>query len=110
MLIDSHCHIPHRKYEKSPEQLVQDALAAGVTQLINIGTSIDENKIALETSAKFENVYSALAIYPHEDLKRDLADLMHELNAQIDSSKKVVALGECGIDITDWPGGRDLNE
>lgn len=110
MLIDSHCHIPHRKYERSIEQIVKDAQEAGVARLINIGTSLDENKIALETSEKFENVYTAIAIYPHEDLGRDLKDLINHLSAQIDSSKKVVAVGECGIDITDWPGGRDLNE
>ena len=43
MLIDSHCHLPHPKYKKSLKDLINDAKDAGVTKLINIGTSVENN-------------------------------------------------------------------
>lgn len=110
MLIDSHCHLPHRKYEKTPEQLIEDAAKDGVTKIINIGTSLDENSLALEVSSQFENVYSVLGIYPHEERGKNFDDLMTSLELQLSSSPKVVGIGECGIDITEWENGRPLDE
>jgi TatD DNase family protein len=110
MLIDSHCHLPHKKYGKPLERVINDAKEAGVVKLINIGTSLQNNLEILEVSSEFENVYSAIAIYPHDDLDKPLDVLRNELDAQLDLSKKIVAVGECGLDITDWQGGRPIDD
>lgn len=101
MLIDSHCHLPGEKYEKPTEDLIKEANWAGVTKLINIGTSLKDNLATLEVSSKFDNVYSAIAIYPHEDLDKSVDTLRQELDTQLNSSKKIVAVGECGLDINE---------
>src|SRR3972149_3307243 len=90
MLIDTHCHFPDERYGKSEDEIVKEALDAGVAKLINIGTNLKDNEKVLATLQKFPNVYAALGIYPHEELKNDLADLMIRLEKQLDSSEKVV--------------------
>ena len=110
MLIDTHCHFPDERYGKSEDEIVKEALDAGVAKLINIGTNLKDNEKVLATLQKFPNVYAALGIYPHEELKNDLADLMIRLEKQLDSSEKVVGVGECGIDISDQTEQRPIEE
>lgn len=112
MLIDSHFHLPHKKYQKTPEEIVKEAQAEDVVKLINIGTSIKENKRTLEMSKKFDNVFSSIGIYPHDDKKKSLQELEHHLEDLISNpeySKKIVGIGECGFDITNYDGGRDVD-
>ncbi len=110
MLIDSHCHLPHPKYLKSTAQIIEDAKAAGVSRFINIGTSLQDNLQNLQISDQYPEVYSALAIYPHEDIDTSLADLGRELEKQLTMSQKIVAVGECGLDITDDKEGRSIKD
>lgn len=110
MLIDSHCHIPHKNYAKEPHTLVKEAQEAGVTKLITIGTSLADNAKTLQLAEQFENMYSAIGIYPHDELEIPLHLLEVELQKQLKSAPKVKAVGECGIDITNLQGGRPLNQ
>jgi TatD DNase family protein len=108
MLVDSHCHLPHEKYLKNLEEIINEAKEAGVTKLINIGTSLEENKKAEEISRQHDNIYCALGIYPHEDLDKSFSEIRKQLSEDLKSTKKLVAVGECGIDISEWEGGRSL--
>lgn len=109
MLIDSHCHLPHASI--SAKQLIDNAHNEGVVGLINIGTSISDNKSALKIAESFSNVYSTIAIYPHENMDKSLEDLKKHLEEMLTSNNgKIVAIGECGIDITEWKGGRSVED
>lgn len=110
MLIDTHCHLPHKKYSKTLDQIIADAAKSGIANMVNIGTSLKENTEALKVSEKYINVFSAVGIYPHDDKEVLLETLESELTKQILSSKKVVAIGECGLDISNWEGGRSVKE
>lgn len=108
MLIDSHCHIPHKKYGKSSEEVVNAAMSEGVTHLITIGTSLSDNKRVLNYASKIPNIYSSIGIYPHDDRKKSIKALRSKLYDQVTSNPKVKAIGECGIDISNMSGGRPL--
>ena len=112
MLIDSHCHIPHKKYERSTEEILSEGNSVGVDKFITIGTSLKDNRIALETANKYPEIYFSVAIYPHEDMNFDTNYLINELETEFLNNKdsKLVALGECGIDMSNWKGGRDIKD
>ncbi|MFH1648627.1 MAG: TatD family hydrolase [Patescibacteria group bacterium] len=111
MLIDSHCHIPHKKYDMTPEEVVLDAKKAGVTKFISIGTSIGETELVVKTASQFPNVYPTVGIYPHEDKGRSLSDLEKDFRKVLSKCKKdIVGIGECGIDISNWENGRKIDE
>jgi TatD DNase family protein len=99
MLIDSHCHLPHNLSEA--KNLVEDAKSKGVEKFINIGTSVRYSKKAIETAEQLKNVYATVAVYPHDERGIALSILKDKLGALADSSKKVVAIGECGLDISE---------
>ena len=107
MLIDSHLHFPTEETEI--HKIIERAVNEGVTKFINIGTSLIDSEYAIKTAGKFESVYASVAVYPHEDMDKEDSFLVEGLRKLAGSSKKVVAIGECGIDISNWRGGRSLD-
>ncbi len=110
MLIDSHCHFPHQKYKKSIEEIIADAKKAGVERFISIGTSLSDNVKSVEIADKYEEVFTTVGVYPHEDMDKDILFLEEALQKQLKLSKKIVGIGECGIDITEWKNGRKIQD
>ena len=111
MLIDSHCHIPDKKYGMTPKEIVEDAKRAGVKKFISIGTSMREAEIVVSTAAQFPEVYPTLGIYPHEDQESSLEYLEKEFRKLLGKYKEeVIGIGECGIDIGSWEESRELSE
>ena len=108
MLFDTHCHLIHKNYKKSPEEVIKSAEQAGVDLFLNIGTSLKENESAIELAEKHKNVFCAVGITPDEDMNLSLTEIENSLREQIKKSKKVVAVGECGIDVSGLQKIRDL--
>ena len=109
--IDSHCHLPPLSNKPLLDKVLQEALSEEVVRFVNIGTSVKNNELALDVARKYDHVFSTAAIYPHEDLGESLPDLRVCLENFVVSNRLfVVAVGECGIDISDWEGGRSLED
>lgn len=105
-IIDTHCHIHDpeftQKYDISVQQIIDDAAAAGVAQYICVGTSAASSLAAVAFADKHIGAYASLALHPHE-----VADVTDEHIAcefavveklASEGHKKVVAIGECGLD------------
>lgn len=102
MLIDSHCHLPHEKYDKNPDEIIAEAKEVGVEKLITIGTSLDESVKTLKLAGEHEDVYCTVGVYPHEDLDLSLDEIYRKLIKILNSSRKnIVGIGECGLDLQD---------
>ena len=95
-LIDTHCHLTFEGLAENVETVLERSRAAGVTGWITVGTDPQENQNAVELANKFENMYAAVGIHPHE-ARTVTADTLKELR-EIAQHKKVVAVGEMGLD------------
>jgi TatD DNase family protein len=101
MLIDSHAHLNFQEFENDWQEIVADCLANNIW-VINIGSQMSTSKKGIEiANSQAEGIYSAVGLHPihvlgssfhPEDFK------IEEYQSLIDSSDKVVALGETGID------------
>jgi TatD DNase family protein len=110
MLIDSHCHLPHKLYEKDVETILKEAKEWGVEKLINIGTSVKENEKVIEVSRNYEDIPCSVGIHPQEDRNLDLGYLAESLEEVLEKSGRIVAIGECGIDISKWEKQRPVED
>lgn len=110
MLIDSHCHLPHEKYPKSISEIISEGKENGVDKYISIGTSVKDNKKVIDVADKYEDVFCSVGIYPHEDKNLSIRELKSSLDDNFKISKRIVAIGECGIDTSNWENGRSLEE
>lgn len=99
-LTDTHCHLDMIPDEKIA---LLRAKEAGVGTIINVGTSIDASKqsIAIANSTDLVEIYATCGIHAQEgpkDIKKYGKNFIEELKKTAVSSKKVVGIGECGMD------------
>jgi TatD DNase family protein len=95
-LIDTHCHLTFEGLSEDVAAVVERSKAAGVTGWITVGTDPQENQKAIELANKFENMYAAVGIHPHE-ARTVTPGTLKELRA-LAQNKKIVAIGETGLD------------
>jgi TatD DNase family protein len=105
-LIDTHCHLTFDELAGDVAAVIERSKAAGVTNWITVGTDPQENRKAVELANKFENMYAAVGIHPHDAKtvtpvlrsgSEGGADILKELR-ELANNNKVVAIGETGLD------------
>jgi len=96
MLIDTHAHLDYPDFESDFEDVLHRAEGAGVTRIITIGTSVISSRRAIELAEKYPNVYAVIGFHPSyaEQADENVIPALRELA----TSKRVVALGETGLD------------
>ncbi|MCX8505152.1 MAG: TatD family hydrolase [Alphaproteobacteria bacterium] len=100
MLIDSHCHLDFPDFSNDQAEVVARARQAGVGQMITIATKFDTLDAALAIAQKYDGVYAAFGIHPHEAASTDaLSDAeLSERLMQATRQPKLVGIGETGLD------------
>lgn len=93
MIIDTHAHLDMLN---DPKRAIEEALEAGVEKIIVPGVEPDTFEKVIKLADEYENVYAQVGVHPSEAQKfsDDTAGRMMELAAH----KKVVAIGEIGLD------------
>ena len=96
MYIDTHTHLSKKDYDDI-EKVIEDAKEQDVLYLIISGCDKEGIKESIEIANTHNNIYLALGYHPSETSKTTDKDL-EELEEIIKTNKKVVALGEIGLD------------
>ena len=92
---DVHTHINDKQYDIDREAVIARALEVGVG-MVQVGTDFDMSKKAIELAEKYENVYATVGLHPTDNKKENFD--FGAYKKLVLSSKKVVAIGECGLD------------
>lgn len=95
-MVDVHCHLNLKGFEKDLEETIQRAVTAGVKIIINTGTSLESSKRAVELTKQYDNLYAIVGVHPHHADKVS-GNWIEELE-QIARHDKVVGIGEIGMD------------
>jgi len=95
-LFDSHAHYNDEKFENDRDDLIKSIYNSGITKIVNAGYSIESSKKAVEISEKYEFVYATVGVSPNdiENLDNNYISKIEEMAQH----KKVVAIGEIGLD------------
>ena len=110
---DSHAHYDDAKFDNNREKLIMDIFNSGVTKIISAGYSLEGSKKSLELSSKYNFIYSTVGISPNDLIEREVEESYPQIDnkmwkqniEEIDklinknlSSKRIVAVGEIGLD------------
>ena len=94
-LVDTHAHLQFDVFAGEVNGLLQRSREAGVTRVISVGVNSDDSRRATELAATYEGVWAAVGIHPHE--AGEAAQALGYLR-DLARRRKVVAIGECGLD------------
>lgn len=94
-IIDSHAHLMDEMYNEDRNDVIERCLKNDVECVINIGFDKKSSYDAVELAEKYDWMYGTIGMHPDEcgDEELDI-DFLRELS----KSKKVVAIGEIGLD------------
>lgn len=106
MLFDSHAHYYDARFEEETEQgadgILEQVFSEGISHIINVGTSLENNDKCLAFAKRYDGMYAAVGIHPGDcaPYSREAMGQFREfLLAHRDFSKhKIVAIGEIGLD------------
>jgi TatD DNase family protein len=96
-LIDSHAHLLHLRERLTPEQALEEARAAGVEAVVNIGDDASDNRPGVELAERIAGLKTTIGRHPHSAGDPIDAAERRELR-QLAGHPSVVAVGEIGLD------------
>lgn len=113
MIIDTHSHLNFKAFDGDANEVIQKSVAGGVW-MVNVGSKYETSKRAVELAEQYaEGVYATIGLHPiyaAADLVKTKTDpdegeflikeqdFDREKYLALGQSKKVVAIGEIGLD------------
>lgn len=97
LLTDTHCHLVSEKLFANADELIADAQAVGVQRIVNIAYNKETFERGLVLANQHSCVWTTFGIQPH-DASSYSPGLAEEMRQKAQTSKRVVAVGEIGLD------------
>jgi TatD DNase family protein len=105
-LIDSHAHLTYTDTQSNIESMLTKAKHAGVSKIINVCTDLKSLEIADKLVNRHNWIYNAAGISPH-DVEKDMSEFYSYIEKYA-KAKKIVAVGEIGLDYYYHKQSKDL--
>ena len=96
MIFDTHAHYDDEQFDGDRDELLKSMSDLGVGTIVDVSATYESCEKVLVLAGKYPYVYAAIGVHPDEvgELNEDKIQHMKELCR----NKKVVAVGEIGLD------------
>lgn len=94
--VDSHAHLDDERFEEDREELINALNENGIEMVLNPGADLNSSKSAVALAEKYSFIYAAVGCHPHDS--KYMNDETMNIFRELAKSKKVVAIGEIGLD------------
>lgn len=119
-IIDTHCHIQFNGFKDDYEEVIERCKEKNCT-MFAVGTQKDTSAKAVEFAQKYDNVYAIVGLHPIHSISTEVdeeethfvsreEEFDYEYYKKLAQNKKVVGIGECGIELFHIPEDRDKDE
>lgn len=95
-MIDSHVHLDDEDFNEDREDIIKSLGENGIELVINNSSDLPSSERSVELANKYENIYAAIGVHPHE--ARTYDDEIEKRLIELSRDKKVLAIGEIGLD------------
>lgn len=96
MIIDSHAHLSDERLIGRAGEISDNLLSEGLESVFEVGFDLPSSKTAIDLASKYENIYAIIGTHPHDAKYYD--SRAEDFYLQNASNKKVLAIGEIGLD------------
>jgi TatD DNase family protein len=107
MLIDSHCHLDYFTEAELPDVLAR-AAAAGVAEVVTIGTTLSQSQRLPALASVQPNVWCTVGVHPHHAAEDPVPT--PEAIAAMTEHPRVIGIGESGLDYFYDRAPRDVQQ
>lgn len=99
-MYDIHTHLYWNSYDTDRDEVIARARKAGVEKMFVIGTTVEESRQAIQLAEKYPELSASVGIHPHTFNEAGVGSLESWMRGltELAKQKKVVAIGECGLD------------
>jgi len=108
MLFDSHTHLQFDDFDKDRVDVIKRLIDNNIF-IINVGSNIENSKMALDLSKQYSFMWVSVGVHPSEVITYShsktrvlnmLSQNMLLALRELAQNPKVVAIGECGLDLS----------
>lgn len=93
-MTDTHCHPQFPQYDADRAQVIKNAFENGV-KMICVGTDLEMSRKAIKLATDYENIWASIGLHPNDNVGEEYD---HRAFRELAGHKKVVAIGEIGLD------------
>jgi TatD DNase family protein len=106
LIFDTHAHYDDSKFDEDRNELLEELHQNGVDYILNASASLESLEVNIALAEKYDFIYIALGIHPEyaDKMNEDILDKIRLLS----KNKKVVAIGEIGLDYYYGDPPRDI--
>ena len=95
MYIDSHCHINFSELNEKIDQVLANMKDNNISHALCVSVTLDKIDEILGLAKKYSNIYASVGVHPdYEDIQEPDIETLYRYSKE----KKVVAIGETGLD------------
>ena len=98
-LFDNHAHLDDEKFDNDRKVIIEE-IGREIKGFISAGYSLEGSKRAVELSKEYDFIYATCGISPNDipQSEEELWKNLDEIKNLVKINKKVVAIGEIGLD------------
>lgn len=96
MIFDTHAHYDDEAFDEDRKIVLESLPSNNVGRVVNVGAHIEGSRRSVDLSNQYDFVYAAVGVHP-DDANQTDDEGMAELK-EMCQNKKVVAIGEIGLD------------
>lgn len=96
MYFESHAHYDDEKFDFDRYELIEEMHKNGVEYIVNAGADMKSSLEGIKLCEKFPFFYAAVGVHPHDAENMTEEDI--QTLKEYSKNKKVVAIGEIGLD------------
>lgn len=96
MIFDTHAHYDDEAFDEDRDSLIASLKDNGITRVVNVGADLKGSRASVELADKYDFIYAAIGAHP--DNAKEIDDAGIATLKELSKNKKVVAIGEIGLD------------
>lgn len=107
-MIDTHAHLNDARLIDQVDNIICDMPKDNLAAIINVGYDLQSSKCSVELATKYEKVFAVVGIHPHD--AKIANQNSYDWFVKVSDNKKVVAIGEVGLDFYYDHSPREVQE
>ncbi|MFP4697645.1 MAG: TatD family hydrolase [Eubacteriales bacterium] len=96
MIFESHAHYDDEQFDVDRQNILNNLPKNAIKYVINVGADLGSSKASVYLSKSYDYIYASVGVHPHDVGEMD-DGILQEIGKLTDN-KKVVAIGEIGLD------------